>query len=108
LDETIFNIWWSNARAYLRHRGILLIFGFTTEDNYYSQFDIIRSGSFLISKDTITGIDKRLDSPEFIKSYFSERYSIQIEKVKFPDFVLGKLYHRDILLSVLRLKPHII
>jgi SAM-dependent methyltransferase len=108
VDEAIFKIWSSNAQAYLRVGGVLLVFGFTIDDSYYAQCDITKSGGFVISKDTTTGIDKRLDSPEFMESYFNDCYTIYSERVRFPDLVLGKPYDRDILLSVLRLKPDVI
>jgi len=108
VDETILEIWHSNAHSYLRPGGFLLIFGFTDADGYYAQFEINRSGALVISKDIFTGIDKRLDSAGSIRDLYPDFCVVHSEHVRFDDFVLGKIYNRDILLSILRRTPKIV
>jgi SAM-dependent methyltransferase len=108
VDETILKVWRSNAYNYARPGGFLLTFGFTVDDGYYSQFEIVRSGEFWISKDKITGIEKRLDSAASIRALFSNFSAVHSEVVTFDDIVLEKTYRREILLSIFRVIPNIV
>jgi SAM-dependent methyltransferase len=108
VNETILNIWHSNAHGYLRPGGLLVMFGFTEGDGYYAQFETTKSGALLVSKDSITGIDKRLDSYESVQDLFPKFSLVHLENIRFHDFVLDSEYDREILLSILRTTPKLI
>lgn len=93
---------WKDMARLIRGSGHLLSIVFSADDEYYARFLKYSPNGSLV-RDPANGIWKRLYTESELKLFFSVFFEIgYFARFEFSDLVLGSVYRRVVLTSVLR------
>jgi SAM-dependent methyltransferase len=98
-------LWLRNVRRNLVDGGLYISLCLSTNDEYYKQFTIEMDRGYEISRDKLSGFDKRLDVPGPFGHDQAGLTCIYSVELALADTILGQVFDRRTILSVFMAVP---